>query len=83
MANVCFLGRGLGVCALGEFKHPEFNEEKCYYSVFIYLCVKQVLFSITVVYIGSIVTPFENPFKHQNGFFQIKKSHDLALLTSE
>lgn len=65
-------GRGLGCVALYEFKHPELNEEKCHYSVFIYLCVKQVLFSITRVYIGSIVTPFENTFKHQNGFFQIK-----------
>lgn len=33
-----------------------------------------ILFSITGVYIGSIITPFENPFKHQNGFFQIKTS---------
>ena len=40
--------------------------------MFIYLCVKQALSSKTEVYIGSIVTPYENFFKHQNLFFQIK-----------
>lgn len=69
---MCVCEGSLECVHLCEFKHLEFNEEKCHYSVFIYLCVKQVLFSITGVYIGSIVTPFENSFKHQNGFFQIK-----------
>lgn len=69
--------------SLYEFKHPEYNEEKFHYSVFIYLCVKQVLLSKTEVYIGSIVTPYENFFKHQNLFFQIKTFHDLALLKSK
>lgn len=69
---MCMGGRGLECVGLCEFKHPEFNEKQSHHSAFIYLCVKQVLFSITRVYIGCIVTPYENLFKHQNGFFQIK-----------
>lgn len=50
-------GEGAHLC---EFKHPEFNEGKCHYSVFVYLCVKQVLFSVTRVYIGCHNTLWES-----------------------
>lgn len=59
---------------LCKFKYSEFNEEKMPLLCSYIHCVKQVLFSITGVYIGCTITAFENPFKHQNVFFQIKTS---------